>query len=148
MILKTIQDDGCGDIEVTIRYGKPSRQSEQLIAMIRTLDIRVSCRDGERERLVNASDIFYIESVDKRTFVYMEKSVFLTDHRLYQLENELASLGFVRISKACVININALDSIKPLINSRMEATLKNGERLYITRKYLDNIRNALKEARI
>lgn len=35
--------------------------------------------------------------------------------------------------------------VQRLMNSRMEATLKNGERLYITRKYLSGIKKALQE---
>lgn len=144
MVIKTEQDLSCNDIEVLIRYAKINKRLKGLIALIRSFDTRIKCKEESAERYVNVSDIFYIESVDKRTFVYLEKNVFRTDYRLYQLAENLADLGFVQISKACILNINALESIKPLINSRMEATLKNGERLHITRKYLDNIRQALR----
>ena len=59
-------------------------------------------------------------------------------------KDDLAHLGFVQISKSCVLNINALDNIKPLMNSRMEATLKNGEKIHINRKYLSGVKQALK----
>lgn len=145
MIIKTEHDLGCDDIEVLVRYAEVNKRVERLIALMRSFDAQIRCSDEKIERLVNVSDIFYIESVDKRTFVYLEKSVFRTDHRLYQLTEKLEDLGFVQISKSCIVNINVLESIKPLINSRMEATLKNGERLYITRKYLANIRRILQE---
>lgn len=144
MILKTEQDLTCNDVEVLIRYAKKNKRVERLITLIQSVDAQIECSGENGKHLINDSDIFYIESVDKRTFVYLEKSVYRTDFRLYQLVEDLAHVGFVQISKSCILNISALESIKPLINSRMEATLKNGERLCITRKYLNGIKQALK----
>lgn len=146
MILRTEQDLTCQDIEVLIRYAKMNKRTQALITLIQSSSIQIKCSGENSERLVNASDIFYIESVDKRTFVYLENSIYPTDFRLYQLIEDLACLGFVQISKSCILNIHSLESIKPLINSRMEATLKNGERLHVTRKYLSSIKQAVQGA--
>lgn len=143
MILKIEQDLTCGDVEVLIRYAKLNKRVERLIALVEAVDLKIKCNADTREHLIPASDIFYIESVDKRTFVYLEKDVFRTDFRLYQLAGNLAQAGFVQISKSCILNLHALESIKPLMNSRMEAMLKNGERLHVTRKYLSGIKQAL-----
>lgn len=145
MILKTEQDLTCSDIEVLIRYAKMNKKVERLITLIQSVGTQIKCNGENSEHLVNVSDIFYIESVDKRTFVYLEKGVYRTDLRIYQLAEELLPFGFVQISKSCILNINTLESIKSLMNSRMEATLKNGERLYITRKYLSGIKHTLQE---
>lgn len=143
MILKTEQDLTCSDIEVLIRYAKMNKQVERLLTLMQSADTQIKCNGENNERFIHASDIFYIESVDKKTFVYLEKSVYRTNFRLYQLAGELMHSGFVQINKACILNINALECVKPLMNSRMEATLKNGERLYINRKYLNGIKQAL-----
>ena len=145
MVLKIEQDLTCNDIEILVRYAKLNKRVERLISLIESIDLKIKCKGENSEHLISASDIFYIESVDKRTFVYLEKNVFRKDYRLYQLAENLEQSGFVQISKSCILNITALESIKPLINSRMEATLKNGERLHITRKYLSNIKLALQE---
>ena len=50
----------------------------------------------------------------------------------------------VRVSKSCILNINVLESVKPLFNSRMEAILTTGDRVYINRTYLKNVKQALK----
>ena len=59
------------------------------------------------------------------------------------LKDKLRAYGFVQISKSCILNINTLESIRPLFNSRMEATLKNGEKVNINRNYLNGVKNAL-----
>ena len=94
--------------------------------------------------MVNASDIFYCESVKKTTFVHVAGNTYRTDHRLYDLAEKLQDCGFVRVSKSCILNINVLESVKPLFNSRMEAILTTGDRLYINRTYLKNVKQALK----
>ncbi|MGL5437981.1 MAG: LytTR family DNA-binding domain-containing protein [Lachnospiraceae bacterium] len=144
MIVKLEQDLSRKDIEILIKYANVNKDVERITMLLQSVYTRIKCKLDGSEKLVNASDIYYIESVDKRTFVYCEKSVYRTESRLYQLAEDLAHLEFVQINKSCVLNINILDSIKPLLNSRMEATLKNGERLYVTRKYLDNLKQALK----
>jgi len=144
MILKIAQDLTCDDIEVSIRYANMTKDIQRIISLLKSLDTQVKCSDNGIERMVNASEIFYVESVDKKTFLYLEKNVYRTDLRLYQLADDLVHLGFVQVSKSCILNINVLESIKPLMNSRMEATLKNGEKIHINRKYLSDIKQALK----
>ncbi len=143
MKLKIEQDLTCNDIEVLIRYAKTNQRLERLITLLQSFDTQIACKEENTERFINASDIYYVESVDKQTYVYLEDHVFRTDYRLYEFMEHFSYLGFVQISKSYILNINALESIKPLINSRMEATLKNGERLFITRKYLKTIRQTL-----
>ena len=75
--------------------------------------MQIKCTDDHAERMINILDIYYIESVDKKTFVYLENGVYRTDFRLYQLKNKLQTYGFVQISKSCILNINILDNIRP-----------------------------------
>lgn len=144
MILKIEQDLACDDVEVSIRYANMNKNVQRMIDLLQAFDMKIKCSDNGIERFVNASDILYAESVDKKTFLYLENHVYRTEFRLYQLAKDLAQFGFVQVSKSCILNINALESVKPLMNSRMEATLKNGEKIYINRKYLSDIKRALK----
>jgi len=146
MIIKLMQDSSLDEVEVIIKYAEMDKNVERVVTMLQSTNTRIKCNHEGREMYVSVSDIYYFESVDKMTFVYGEKDVYRTDLRLYQIVDEYAHLGLVQISKSCVLNINVLESITPLFNSRMEATLKNSERLYVTRRYLESIRQALQEA--
>ncbi|MCL2570792.1 MAG: LytTR family transcriptional regulator DNA-binding domain-containing protein [Defluviitaleaceae bacterium] len=145
MIVKLEQDLTIEEVEIRIKYAAMNKDVERIVAALEAINTRIKCTLEGREKFIIVSDIYYFESVDKMTFVYCEREVYRTELRLYQLVKDLAHLGFVQISKSCVLNINMLDSITPLLNSRMEATLKNSERLFVTRKYLENIRQALQE---
>lgn len=129
MKIKTEEDLSCKEPEVIIRYSQKDKQINRIIDFLQSFDMEIKCAGDNAEQMINILDIYYIESVDKKTFVYLENAVYRTDFRLYQLKNKLQTYGFVQISKSCVLNINALDSIRPLFNSRMEATLKMVKRL-------------------
>lgn len=133
------------DIEVLIKYAKMNRTVSRLITLIQSVDSVIKCSADDTEMWINASEIYYIESVDKRSFVYAEKSVYRTELRLYQLIDELSSAGFVQISKSCILNLNYLQSVRALSNSRMEGILSNGERVSITRRYIPEIKAKLLE---
>ena len=143
MKIKTEQDLSCNEIEVIIKYPQKDKQVNRIIDFLQSFDMQIKCAGDNTEQMINILDIYYIESVDKKTFVYLENAVYRTDFRLYQLKDKLRAYGFVQISKSCILNINTLQSIRPLFNSRMEATLKNGEKVNINRNYLNGVKNAL-----
>ena len=84
--------------------------------------------------------ILYIESVDRKCFVYTDKETYESDSRLYELEERLEEYLFVRISKSSIVNLKNIESIKTYINRRLLITLNNGEQLIASRQYADAIR--------
>lgn len=143
MKIKPEQDLSCNEIEIIIKYPQKDRRVLRIIDFLQSFDMQIKCAGENAEKMIHIMDIFYIESVDKKTFVYLENAVYRTEFRLYQLKDKLQTYGFVQINKSCILNINALDSIRPLFNSRMEATLKNGEKVQINRNYLNEVKKAL-----
>jgi len=133
------------DIEVSIIYPQKNKTVEKIISFINSLSIKIEGYTDDSVKQVNVADIFSIESEDKVAVIFCEKEYYRTKYRLYQINEKLEGLGFVQISKYCLININKLDKIIPLSNRRMEAVLINGKRVFITRKYLYDIKKMLQE---
>ena len=129
--------------EVTIAYSEMTASVKRVANFVRSVEQTVLCKKDEEECSVPVGDIFYIESVDKKTFVYCEKDVYMCSLRLYEIEKMVEKAGFVRVSKSTILNIERLKGVKTLVNSRLEAILSNGERVCVTRKYLKDIREAL-----
>lgn len=145
MKVKLDQNASYREPEVLIRYSRMDRSIRRLESLVQSFDKTIRCSGEQGETWVHACDIYYAESVDKRTFVYCESSVYRTELRLYQLLAELADAGFVQVSKSCILNLGVLRGVRPLMNSRMEASLSNGERVHVTRKYVAAIRQKLME---
>ena len=129
--------------EVTIAYSEMTANVKRVADFVRSVEQTVLCKKDEEECSVPVGDIYYIESVDKKTFVYCEKEVYMCSLRLYEIEKMVEKVGFVRVSKSTILNIEWLKGVKTLVNSRLEAILSNGERVCVTRKYLKDIREAL-----
>ena len=145
MILKLEQQSSQKDIEVIIKYPVKNKTVERIVSLIKSVDMQIECYSDDIVKPVNVSDIYYIESIDKKTIVFCENESYQVKSRLYQIYEKLANNGFVQISKYCVLNINKLEKIKPLANSHLEAVLSNGKCLYVTRKYLAGIQRILQE---
>lgn len=81
--------------------------------------------------------------MDKRIFFYTEDGVFESSAKLYRLEEKLENTLFSRISKSVIANLRKVRSIKPEENSRLLATLSNGEKLIVSRQYVLDIKKKL-----
>ncbi len=102
--------------------------------------IPVAC---EGKNLILPTDkIYYIESVDKRTYVYSKEGCYEAKYRLYELE-ELLNNYFLRTSKAMIVNIRKIRSVKAEVNGRLTAELLNGERVIIARSYVKDLKERL-----
>ena len=134
------QIHGLGEAEVNVRYDKLDDRLEKIIGYIRLNACSLyGTKDGET-KLISPDDVFYFDCTDERTFIYLASDVYECPLRLYELERQLAGANFVRISKSCIVNIIKLDSVRPLLNSRYEAKLENGEKLIISRHYLPDFK--------
>lgn len=98
--------------------------------------------DGEQYEIA-ITDIYYIEAVDNKTFIYCSKNVYESKEKLYSLEELLGEKGFLRISKSVLVNLMKIKSIKPGFNSRFIAVLQNGEEIIISRKYVPALKEKL-----
>ena len=81
--------------------------------------------------------------MDSHTFAYTEKEVYECSMRLYELEDQIAKTDFVRISKSCILNVTTLKNVRGLLNGRMEAELENGEKVVVTRHYVEALKKKL-----
>jgi len=97
---------------------------------------------GNEIHRVSPSDIFYFESVDKKTFIYCEKDVYESKQKLYELE-DLAINDFLRISKSSIINLSKIKTLIPSLSGNAEAVLTNKERVAISRRYVNELKKNL-----
>lgn len=98
-------------------------------------------KDG-KTYLCKPNAIYYIESVDKRSYVYTKDECYDTKFRLYELEDLLGGY-FVRCSKAMIVNMRKIKSVKSDMGGRLVTTLLNGEEIIISRSYVKEIKRRL-----
>lgn len=137
-----VQEDA-EETVVTIRCREKNASIDKLIATLKMMDRQMAVfRDGDRTSL-DLEDIFYIETVDGKSFVYTAEAVYETQERLYVLEAQLEPYRFVRIHKSAIVNLKHIQAIRAYINRRLLLTMENGEQLIASRQYTDRIKKLL-----
>lgn len=124
------------ETKIIIRCSTVTPELGRLIERIRQTAFSLAGEWEGATHRVPLEKILYIDTVDDRTFLYCVNRTYACGERLYQLEGRLLGASFVRISKNTLLNLNALKSVRPMEGERMEAMLKNDERLIISRHYL------------
>ena len=133
-----------GPLTVTIEYPEYNETVAGLIRKIGSWDIRFSASDEGRQVKIDICDVYYIENVERKLFLYTKKDVYRLDATMAEVEAQTAETDFVRISRTCIMNTDHLSEIRQVKNSRLEAVLDNGEMLIVSRKYLKEIKKVFK----
>lgn len=115
-----------------------SRIDEETAAIIKQLKegpryIEGSC-DGKKFT-VALQDVYYMETVDRKTFAYTGDMCIEIREALRDIIDEFSDAGFVRISKSAIVNIHKVKRLQGDLNMRVLIYLKNDERLIMNRSY-------------
>ena len=129
---------------VLIRCRAVTEEVREIAAFVRSRQGHLSGTADAKQYEIAVSDVFYIESVDGKTFLYTSERVFETAYRIYELEEMLKTKHFLRISKAMLVNLMKIQSIQPAFNGRFTAVLRSGEKIIISRNYVKSLKAALK----
>lgn len=129
---------------VEIHCHKISDEVKEIVAFVKSRQGQLTGTIDDRQFEIPVSDIFYIESVDNKSFLYTREKVYETKHKIYELEEILMEKRFIRISKSTLLNLMKISSIKPALNGRFTAVLFSGEETIISRKYVPEFKKALK----
>lgn len=129
---------------IEIGCHRKDERVDEIIRFIRSREGILKGTKEDRQYSLALPDILYIEAVDEKTFIYLEKDCYESTRRLYEFDEALASRNFARISKSVVVNLMKITSIRPSLNGRFSCVLTNGEQVIISRKYVPDIREKLR----
>jgi len=136
-------DDKYDDMEIIINSSKLDGEIDKVISSLRILDQKLTgMRDGQTY-ILDAKQILYIDSVNKKTFIYSAKQIYETPLKLYEIEEKLGNYDFARVSKSCILNFNMIKALKADLDGRLLVTMENNEQLVVSRQYAIEIKKKL-----
>lgn len=139
------QDPSFPETEVIINCPRADEDILRLVAMLRIHQQKlVGLLNGE-QHLLDVKDILYIDTADKRTFLYTGTAVYESALRLYELEDGLRELDFLRAGRSVIVNFRRIRSIRPELGGRLLVTMDNGEQVYVSRQYAGEMKGKLRE---
>ena len=127
-----------------IRCHKLTDDVTEIISFVKSRQGRLSTECDGRKREIPIVDVYYAESVDNRLFIYTAKESYEVKLRLYELEEMLRGRTFLRVQKGVLLNLMKIRSIRPALGGRYTALLRNEEEVVISRKYVADLKKALK----
>lgn len=131
------------DTEIVINSRHLTPEIERMIATLRILDQQIMVTKQDESYILDVAKIVYVESVDRKTFVYTETDCFESKLKLYEIEEQLCQSGFLRASKSCLVHLKFIRSLKAELNRKIRLTLENGEQLIVSRQYADELKRRL-----
>ncbi|WP_242974363.1 LytTR family transcriptional regulator DNA-binding domain-containing protein [Lacrimispora amygdalina] len=132
------------ETEIEIRYPDMTQRIEKMIQHIRQFDIMLEGYREDKVYQIPLEQICYIETIDRKTFFYSNKNVYETRKTIQTIETELDGTTIVRISKSLLLNITAINNVKPYPNHRIMVELINGEHLIVSRKYIADLKEKIR----
>ena len=130
--------------QMEIRCHEITEEIKEIVTFVKTRQGKLTGLQEDRQFEVPVPDVCYIEAVDNKVFLYTVKQVYETRQKLYELEELLKEKYFLRVSKSLLLNLMKVRSIKPALNGRFAAVLQSGEEIIISRKYVPDLKAALK----
>ena len=133
--------EALNETEVTVSHSKNiDEDTKDILKYLNQFSKTITAnRDGITYK-ISLNRVFYIDCVDNRTYLYLENDVYETNLKLYQLQEELNYTPFIRIGKSIIVNIEFLESVRPLLNGKLELLLLNKEKLVVNRRYVNDFR--------
>lgn len=140
----TIMDRADGEEdEIIIRCRQMDEQILKMVYALKAGTEKITAMKDGIILQINPKNIYYFEAVDNKVFLYLEKDVYETKHKLYELEERFAGTDFFRVSKSVIMNLAKVKSLSPAFNGRFEASMMNGEKILISRQYVPALKQKL-----
>ena len=112
---------------------------ERAIQAVRATSTRLLARWGDRYRVIPLQDVVWFSSQDRLTSLHTRDKDYVLDPTLNELEERLDPACFFRVSRAAIVNLNAVAEVLPLAGGVADVVLANGTRLEVSRRRLKDL---------
>ena len=144
MRLNLFQQPTPAQEHIDVYYNQMTQPLRQIIALIQDGPPRLEGRLEDERVLLTLQDVYYVETVDRGTFFYLEKQVYQADMTLREFLESFEHYGFARVNKSQIVNLRRVRCIRPTAGMRILAVLDNGEQLVINRSFRQSFEDALR----
>ena len=133
------------EIEVVIKTNELTTEVNDLIKKLSTTNHNmIAGFRNDVVQMIDTTHIIRIYAFDKKVFAMLTTGEeFVIRMPLYELENRLDDKAFVRISNSEIVSLKAIKELDLSFIGTIAMTLKNGETVYVSRRYVSKIKKVL-----
>lgn len=104
---------------------------------------RLAARRGKRIVIVALGEVIRIEIEDKLVFACTAKERLLVEKTIGELEEMLRPVGFLRISRGELVNLELVRELAPYFSGTWKVKLANGEERDVSRERAKSLKKAM-----
>lgn len=126
-----------------IHTDKITDEIQRVIDILGSNETPVTALKNEEDIVVlKPQDIYMVRVEEGDTVIYGASQRYRSRKRLYEISSQLGK-QFMQISKTTLINLSYMDSIEPGFSGTLLLKMKNGNKDYVSRKYLPGFKKYL-----
>jgi len=133
-LIKT-KEENLEENYLELHYNKIDDETNAVLDRLRDTLRYIEGMCDEKKVTIALTDIFYIETVDRKTYAYTKDACVEIKEALRDILEEYSGIGFARISKSTIVNIYKIKKLQGDLNMRVIIFLKNDEKLIMNRSY-------------
>lgn len=101
-------------------------------------------KDGDMQHILKPTDIHYFHTDKDGVVAVTAAGSFKLKEKLYELEEILPVGKFIRLSKSVIANLHELSRFEASFNGTLCVYFKSGAKEYVSRTYVNSIKESLK----
>lgn len=133
--------------EVDIRCRENDNEVKKIVCALHSCEKRLVAKLNDEIVFLHPSTVLYFETVDRTTFAYSNNQVLVVQNPLKELTSTMF-YGYFRVSKSMVVNVIHISSVIKLLNGNLDITMDNDEHVTISRRYVPEFNQFIKNGGI
>lgn len=131
-------------VKKAVKLTGESRETLQTLGdSINTLSERLAVRHKGEIRILDASEITYIEAWDDYIKIHIPDATFVKKQTLNRAEDLLSQSGFIRCHRSYLVNISQIQALDQGEGNQWEIRLKTGFHIPLSKQGYQRIREVL-----
>jgi DNA-binding LytR/AlgR family response regulator len=129
-------------------HAKSAVSVTNLIPILRHLEViakrespRIAIKAKGRILFLNLAEIVAVQAEGNYVSLLHRSSTYLLRGSLSSMAEKLKPYGFIRIHRSAVVNISAVEEVRPLPTGEYRLRVKGGKEYLVTRTYKRNLRD-------
>lgn len=131
-------------ISITIHAKEWSNEIEEIVQKInQQVPKRMVGFKEDSSILLSPSEIDYVFAQNRKVYAHINKQNIEVNLKLYEIEKLFEMYGFSRFSKSVIGNLHQISRFELSFNGNLCVYFHSGSKEYVSRKYVNEIKNKL-----
>lgn len=137
-------DEKCSDAKVIIVCDKMTDEINEIIKRISAQppSVLAGFKDDE-VAVLDPDSIIRVYAANQKVYAVTDNGEYTVRLRIYEIEERLHSLGFVRISSSEIISLKKVKGFDLGFSGTICVNLQNGTTAFVSRRYVAKIKQVL-----